>query len=170
VSELTHSGLVKIRIPLLGSARDSGFDSETVWAEPLPDGTFRIWNLPVFAYNIDMRDIVKCRPDPEDPEGALPVVTEVVEQGDCYTIRLYFELSASEEQIEEVLDLLSERDAMFEKSSRELCDSHQLWAVGLRTPEDYDWVGPALQPFVDAGILTFESAFQPDEPSYEAAG
>jgi hypothetical protein len=46
----------------------------------------------------------------------------------------------------------------FENNSREL------WAVGLRTPEDFEWVGSALEPFVRNGILTFESALQRDEP------
>jgi Domain of unknown function (DUF4265) len=87
----------------------------------------RIRNLPVFAYNLDMRAIVECEPD---PEGGLPIVSRVVERGDCFTIRLYFTCQVTDEQIEEVLDLLSERRAIFEKSSREV------WAVGLRTPED----------------------------------
>jgi hypothetical protein len=153
-----NAGLVKIRIPLLGSALESGFESESVWAEPLADGTYRVWNVPVYAYNIEMRDIVKCRPD---PDGGLPVVSEVVESGDCYSIRLYFEPSAPDEQIEAVMAMFSERDALLEKGSREL------WAVGLRSMEDFEWAGSALEPLVDAGVLEFESAFQPEEPSYE---
>jgi hypothetical protein len=93
-----------------------------------------------------------------NPGGGLPIVTRVVEQGDCFTIRLYFKAAASDAQIQDVPDILSERRALFEKNSREL------WAVGLRTPEDFEWVGSALEPFVRNGILTFESALQRDEP------
>jgi len=146
---------VKVRVRLLGSALQSGYDSETLWAEPLGTNRYRIWNLPVFAYNLDLRDIVECEPD---AEGGLPIVTRVVEKGDCFTIRLFFTESATDEQIQGVLDLLSERRAMFEKYST------HLWAVGLRSLQDYEWVGLALDPFVTDGILTFESSLQPDEP------
>lgn len=151
-----NEGLVKVRVKLLGSALDSGYETETLWAEPLEGNTYRIWNLPVFAYNLEMRAIVECEPD---PEGGLPIVTRVLEQGDCFTIRLYFSREATDDQIEEVLDFLSERRAIFEKGSREI------WAVGFRTAEDYEWVGPALAPFVTNGILVFESALQSDEPA-----
>jgi hypothetical protein len=82
------------------------------------------WNLSVFVYNLEMRAIVECEPD---PGGGLPIVTRVVEQGDCFTIRLYFKAAASDAQIHDLVDILSERRALFEKNSREL------WAVGLRT-------------------------------------
>ena len=155
-----NEGLVKVRVQLLGSAVKCGYQSETLWAEPLGGNQYRIWNLPVFAYNLDMRAIVECEPD---PEGGLPVVTRVLQQGDCFTVRLYFSARASDEQIQEVLDLLSQRRALFEKNSREL------WAVGLRTAQDYEWLGSALAPFVGEGILEFESSFQPDEPTIGGA-
>lgn len=85
-------------------------------------------------------------------------MTRVVEQGDCFTVRLYFSAGATDPQIQAVLDLLAEREALLEKGSR------LLWAVGLRTRKDYDWIGSVLQPFVADGIATFESSFQPDEP------
>jgi len=155
-----RDGQVKIRVPLLGSARDSGFESEFMWAEPLGGSLYRVWNLPVFAYNLDMRAVVECV---EDPEGGLPVAVRVVEAGDCFVIRLYFQAEATDAQIQAVLDLLSSRRALFEKHSR------QLWAVGLRNVQDYEWVGPMLQPFVDAGLLTFESGMQEDEPTLGGA-
>jgi hypothetical protein len=150
-----HDGQVKIRVPLLGTARQSGFESESVWAEPLGDNRYRIWNLPVFAYNLEMRAVVECA---QDPDGGQPVAIRVVEQGDCYVVRLYFRDAASDAQIQEVLDVLSSRRALFEKHSR------RLWAIGLRSLQDYEWVGPALQRFVDADVLTLDSAFQPNEP------
>jgi hypothetical protein len=150
-----HDGQVKIRIPLLGSARQSGFESELVWAEPVGNNRYRIWNLPVFAYNLDMRAVVECAPD---PEGGLPVAIRIVEPGDCYVIRLYFHEAATDTHIQAVLDVLSSRRAIFEKYNR------RLWAVGLRSVEDYEWVGPALQRFVDEDVLTLESGLQPNEP------
>ena len=156
----SNEGLVKVRVRLVGSALQSGYESETLWAEPLNANRYRIWNLPVFVYNLNMRAIVECQPD---PEGGLPIVTRVIEQGDCFTIRLYFDPIATDEEIQSVLDLLSQRPALFEKNSREL------WAVGLRTLEDYEWVGPALEPFEKRGILTFESSLQGEEPAVGGA-
>ena len=155
-----NAGLVKVRVRLIGSALQSGYDSETLWAEPLGANRYRIWNLPVFVYNLDMRAIVECEPD---PDGGLPIVTRIVEPGDSFTIRLYFNSVASDEQIQAVLDLLAQRRALFEKHSREL------WAVGLRTPEDYEWVGSALDSFVRDGVLSFESSLQRDEPAVGGA-
>jgi len=147
---------VKIRVPLLGTARQSGFESETLWAEPLGGNRYRIWNLPVFAYNLDMRAIVECR---EDPEGGMPIVARILEPGDCYVLRLFFMESATDAEIQAVLDLLGTRRALVEKYDR------HLWAVGLRTREDYFWAGPALKPFINAKVLTFESGLQDDEPT-----
>jgi len=151
-----NAGLVKIEVPLLGAARESGFESETLWAEPLGAGRYRVWNLPVYAYNLDMRAVVECR---EIPGGGLPVVTRVVEPGDCFVIRLFFSEAATEQQIQGVLNILSSRKALFEKASL------RHWAVGLRTMPDFDWVGPALEQFVKDGIVSLESAFQPDQPT-----
>jgi hypothetical protein len=146
---------IKIRIPLLGAALESGSTSELVWAEPLGGKRYRIWNIPALAYNVEMRDIVECDPD---AAGGPPVAVRVVERGDCYVIRLVFNRHTTERQIDEVLGVLTGRGAVLEKF-KDRC-----WGVGLRSIEDYRWVGGALQPFVDRGVLTFESAFQPDQP------
>lgn len=153
-------GLVKIVVRLEGSALDSGFESESLWAEPLGDNRYRVWNIPVFAYNLDLRAIVECRPDPED---GMPIATRVVEPGDCFVVRLYFQPTATEEKIQEVLDLLAERDAIFEKFK------HYLWGVAVRTLDDFDWLGPALKPYVDAEVLWFESAYNRNEPEIGAS-
>jgi len=146
---------VKIRIPLLGAARETGSTSELLWAEPLGGDRYLIWNIPALAYNVQLRDVVECEPD---ADGGPPVAVRVLERGDCYVIRLFFQHTATDAQIETVLDVLAARRAVLEKFRR------QFWGVGLRSLEDYKWAGAALQPFVDNGILRFESAFQADEP------
>ena len=87
-----------------------------------------------------------------------------MEPGDCYAIRLCFRSEATDAQVQEVLDLLGSRRVLLEKYNR------NLWAVGLRTAEDYEWAGPALQKYVDADVLAFESAFQADEPKLGKSG
>lgn len=152
---------MRVRVLLSGSALDSGFDSETLWAEPMGGSRYRIWNLPVFVYNLDMRAIVECR---DDPDGGLPIVVRVIEPGDCYVIRLYFSEVADQAAIQAVLDVLTTRRALFEKYNE------RIWAVGLRTLDDYAWVGGALRPFVEANILRFESARQSAEPAVGGPG
>jgi hypothetical protein len=125
----------------------------------LGNNRYRVWNLPFYVYNLDMRAIVECKPD---PEGGLPIVVRVVEPGDCPIIRIFFDEKATDEQINSVLDLLSKRRALLEKGSREF------WAVGFRSNEDYEWAGPALEPFASSGLLEFESAYQLDEPEIGA--
>ena len=114
--------------------------------------------MPVFAYNVEMRSIVTCEPD---PDGGLPIVASVVTQGDCKGIRVYFDKAATDDQIDAVLDLFASRRALSEKYSREV------WAFGMRTAEDYEEIGPALEPFVGNGVLWFESNIQPDQPGYD---
>jgi hypothetical protein len=103
-----------------------------------------------------MRAIVECR---DDPDGGFPIVTRVVEPGDCFVIRLYFTESAREADIQAVLDVLGTREALFEKYN------DHLWAVGLRTRGDYVWIGEAIRPFVEAHIFEFESGLQDNEPT-----
>lgn len=110
----------------------------------------------MFAYNLDMRAVVECR---DDPDGGSPIVTKVIEPGDCYVIRVAFTELAGEADTQSVLDLLGTRRALVEKYNS------RLWAVGLRTRDDYGWVGGALRPFVDAKILNFESGLQATEPT-----
>jgi hypothetical protein len=155
-----NEGLVKIRLPLLGAARESGFEFESVWAEPLGGNQYRIWNVPVFSYNVEMRAVVECN---AAPDGGFPIASRILQQGDCLGIRLYFMQSATDDQINEVLELLSARRALFEKYNE------RLWAVGVRTPDDYRWVGAALDSYVKQGILKFESVQQDDQPSIGGA-
>src|SRR4029450_14088552 len=87
-----NEGLVRVRVPLTGSALQSGYESEILWAEPLGGNLYRIWNLPVLVYNLDMRAVVECEPH---PDGGLPIVTRGVEEGDCFVICVFFESYAS---------------------------------------------------------------------------
>ena len=150
-----NAGLVKVRVDLVGTARESGYESETLWAEHLDANRYLIWNVPVLVYNLDMRDVVECV---ADPNGGCPIVKRVISRGDYRCVRLYFDPVATDEEIQGVLDLLGERRALVEKASR------NLWAVGLRTEDDYEWVGTALKPLRQAGIVHIESSYQANQP------
>ena len=151
-------GLVKVTIPLRGDALESGFRTETVWAEPLGDDRYMIWNVPLFAYNIEMRDVVRCRPN---PDGDHPVVSAVETRGDCFGMRVYFDLSATDADIEQIVALFKARRAVVGQFDR------TLWSFGLRWLDDYEAMGPVLEPWVDDGVLEFESILQDDQPAYD---
>src|SRR5688572_8390613 len=59
---------------------------EWLWAFPTGDGSYRIDNIPFFAYDINYGDIVRCEPD---PDGKL-MLSEVVEPSGHLTFRLKF--------------------------------------------------------------------------------
>src|SRR5205809_1639788 len=59
-----EEGLVKITIPL---PKDNlaGADTESVWAEPQGDGTYKIKNVPFYAKGISCEDVVEAEPQDE---------------------------------------------------------------------------------------------------------
>jgi len=147
----------KILIPLRGSARVGTLEHEAVWADDLGDGLYKVWNIPFWAFNIEMTDIVRCR----GVEGSLPEVVAVVEKGSCLCLRLGFHPSVTDDDIHNALDRLAQRKAILEKGSR------TYWAVGMRSVEDFNWVGEALSDLVTAGKVFIESVLQPDEPEFD---
>ena len=44
---------------------ESGYDTESVWAELLSDNRFRILNSPFFAFGVSYEDVVEAEPDGE---------------------------------------------------------------------------------------------------------
>lgn len=154
--EVDKSVRAKIRIPLRGSSLKSGYESESVWAERLGDRLYRVWNVPAFAYNVEMTAVVECDEVPGEP----PTLVRVVEPGTCYGVRLYFAEVAREETMRAVLDLVASRRPVMAKCSE------RVWTVGFRTVDDYKWLGPALQEHLRAGTVTLDSVLQPDEPAW----
>jgi hypothetical protein len=53
---------------------DAGFASETVWAEALAPGRFRLWNIPFHAQGYARFDIVEATPD----RDGIPTVRRVI--------------------------------------------------------------------------------------------
>lgn len=75
--------LVKVALPL-DSSEWHGSGAETVWAEPLGEGYFRIDNSPFFFFGLSYRDIVAAT---EDEHGQLQFQS-VSEHGGHSTYRL----------------------------------------------------------------------------------
>ena len=60
---------------------------ETLWADPVGPGRYRLDNTPFFAYGISWRDVVEAEPD---PDGTLRCV-RVVEKSGHRTVRIIFD-------------------------------------------------------------------------------
>jgi len=59
-----RDGVFKLNISLPQDAWH-GFESESVWAEALEDGSMRILNTPFFAKGISFKDVVSIKIEPE---------------------------------------------------------------------------------------------------------
>lgn len=65
----------------------TGENIETLWADPVGPGLYRLDNTPFWAYGISWRDVVEAEPD---PDGRLRCV-RVVEKSGHRTVRLVFQ-------------------------------------------------------------------------------
>jgi hypothetical protein len=109
---MSNEGLVKIAVPI---AKEDHLEAETVWAEPLDDGLYRIRNLLWFAEDLHADDIVRC----EERPGELPRAIEIVERSGHDTLRLIFTGAASDELRAEVLARLHSTLGNYERASED---------------------------------------------------
>ena len=147
-----NAGQVKIAIDLPEEAQVGKINRETLWAEPEGGGLYRIYNVPLHAFNVHIGDLVRCAP------GDPPTVEAVVDRSGAQTFRIYFSESATHDQIQEILHRMLSRQAILEKAN------DRVWAIGMRTVRDYEWAGPRLVNLQANGVLQFESGFQEDMP------
>jgi hypothetical protein len=98
-----EENMVKITIPLPEDnlARAA---TESVWAEPEGDGTYKVKNVPFFAKGISCNDVVQAEPQ----DGAL-VFKKIVRRGGHSTYRIY---SKSDRRSPEVLSVLQTLEKM----------------------------------------------------------
>ncbi len=78
-----EENMVKITIPL-PTDNLAGAATESVWAEPQGNGTYKIKNVPFYAKGVSCEDIVEAEPE----EGAL-VFKKVVRHSGHSTYRIY---------------------------------------------------------------------------------
>lgn len=77
------TGLVKLALPLDPSDWH-GSGAETVWAEPLGRGRYRLDNSPFYFFDLSYRDVVEAEPD----ENGQLCFRRVAERGGHSTYRL----------------------------------------------------------------------------------
>lgn len=71
--------------------------TETLWAEDLGDGRYRLRNLPFYIYGLGFEDVVRARPS---AEGMLEFV-EVVERSGSSTFRIMLRDGVGDEKFEQ---------------------------------------------------------------------
>ena len=94
MSNVNHDGqsskhLTKVTLQL----NEPEFEVETLWAEPVAEGLFRLRNVPFLAYGFSEQDVVTV----SEVDDRL-MVTGVAERGRHSTSRIFLKQSADEEQ------------------------------------------------------------------------
>jgi hypothetical protein len=86
--------------------------AETLWAEEVSDGRYRLLNTPFFAFGYSWGDIVRCAPQ----GGRLRVVSIERDSGNA-TIRIYFATDADSASVQYVLDELRSVGCSYERGA-----------------------------------------------------
>jgi len=146
---MNEKGLVKIQITLDG---DSDWKSETVWAEPLGDDLYELWNMLWLAHDLHLRDVVRCKCEP----GQLPEFVEVVDRSGHDTLHLIFTERAPKEVREEALQMLEDRVGITERASE------QGWAVDVPPGADRLWAFEYLGELQEEGFLAGPESIEVD--------
>jgi hypothetical protein len=109
----SESGLVKVIFDL---SKDNGPDAtETLWAERVGDSTFRLRNVPVFAYGFSEQDTVKV----EDRDGSL-FVTGAEARGGHSTYRVYLPTNTTDEKFALDWKPLENLGCTYERANRRI--------------------------------------------------
>ena len=104
--------LTKVSIRLDGPV---GYALETVWAEPITDGLYRLRNVPFLAYDYKEQDVVSAAAD----EGRL-VVSGVAERGGHSTYRIFLPEPTSEDEFRPLWEPLATLGCTFERANQRL--------------------------------------------------
>jgi hypothetical protein len=119
----SSDGLVKVTFNL--PDKDGTFATESLWAEPIGDGLYRLRNVPFYVRGFSEQDTVKA----EEHEGRL-LVRSIVERGGHSTYRIFLPEQTTEEQFVKDWISLGELGCTYERATRRL--------IGIDVPPDAD--------------------------------
>jgi len=139
-----EENMVKITIPLPADNL-AGAATESVWAEPQGDGTFKIKNVPFYAKGISCEDIVEAEPE----EGAL-MFKRVVRHKGHSTYRIYAPSGRTTPDVESLVGKLQQMHCDIEPATDKLV------GVDVLPEADIYAVYKALDDAERAGILEFQ--------------
>ena len=152
---MNEEGLVKVRI---GLPNHWAIGGEAMWAEPLGNDLYRLENVPFFAYDLNLHDVVRATPD---AEGQIPEIREVVERSGRRTFRIYFEDHIEADQRKEILDSLRELTISWEQQNA----IH--YSLDMRPEGNYHNVFDRLTELEEQNIIGFETCEARVEGSFD---
>ena len=104
---------------------EPGYEVETLWAEPVAEGLYRIRNVPFLAYGFSEQDVVMA----SEVEGRL-MVSGVAERGGHSTYRIFLHEPGDEEQFRPMWEPLAALGCTYERANRNL--------IGIDVPPSSD--------------------------------
>ena len=137
--------LARIRIPL---PTDTDLCSEVIFANSLGEGRFRVCNIPFYAYNLNLGDIVYASVSADD---SLPVYRFTEAGSGNKTMRVYFPVALDNKERLAFMGKMNRLAANVEWANGHLC------ALSLPTPVVFDTVFDALDKLETGGKLWFET-------------
>ena len=146
--QMREQGLVSVVVdlPRTGTPKEPG--SESFWAKPLAQDLYELQNVPFFAYDLHLGDVVRATAS--DPDRLLKI-REVVSRGGHKTLRVFFDSSISD----------SDRLAMLEDLRQWGGTAEQAWgrmfSVDVEPSGDYGAVCDRLWAWEKEGKLAYET-------------
>jgi len=139
-----EENLVKITIPL-PKDNAAGADTESVWAEPQGDGTYKIKNVPFYAKGTSCEDVVEA-----EPQNGNLVFKRVVRHSGHSTYRIYAKTDRRSSEVMNVLQALEKMHSDIEPATDKIV------GVDVLPEADIYAVYQVLDDAERAGILEFQ--------------
>lgn len=146
--EIQSDKWVKVVVKL--SDHWSGNTAERLWAAPTEEGYFTIQNIPVYAYDISLDDVVEAV-SLDDGFGIRLVYQRVVMPSGHRTIRLVFDQATPDERAA-ICRLLNDLSLFFESTPG------GLYGFDVPPSADLSRVVDLLNGWSEKGILSWELA------------
>lgn len=139
-----REGLVKIFFQLV----DAPTATESMWAEPLDEGRFRLRNSPFYAFGVSFHDIVYVK---EAPDGGLDFAG-VAEPAGHSTYRVILEDGVTRAHFEEKFEELRRLGCNYE------CGTDEFFVIDVPPASDIYAVYRVLEQGETEGLWEFEEA------------
>ena len=152
-----EDGLTKIYIDLPNHWAIGG---EALWAEPLGNDTYKIENVPFYAYGLNFQDIVQAIPL---LDGLKPQVTTLIKPSGHRTFRVFFRKHINREEQEDMLDSLRTFGASFER------DNEYHVAIDVKPDADYNGIYDELERHLEQEAIYFETCEERVKGSFDDA-
>jgi len=144
MTDSDREGLVKVFFQL----EDAPTATESMWAEPMEDGRFRLRNSPFYAFGVSFLDVVYAN---EAADGGREFAG-VAERGGHSTYRVILEEGVTRASFEKKLEDLRRLGCNYE------CGTHVFFVIDLPPSSDIYAVYKVLEEGQAEGLWEFEEA------------